>query len=133
MGRLRRYNRLLNGISPHYANVVVQPRGFPIFSDPLLKGQVRFARKTGADFALINPDNEIQLLAAAPRNTRTLLLERPNRWLEIGAILSIGPDIEFAVVRDFSDRMRQLYKSLPQILTGFGIGTATGPQENRAD
>ncbi len=108
MGRLRRYNELLNGISPHYANVVVQPRGFPIFSDPLLKGQVRFARKTGADFAIINPDNEIQLLAAAPVNTRTLFLERPNRWLEIGAVLSLGPDIEFAVVRDFSDTLIQL-------------------------
>jgi len=108
MGRLQRYNELLSGISPHYSNVVVQPRGFPIFSDPLLKGQVRFARKTGADFALINPDNEILLQAAAPKNTQILLLERPNKWLEIGAILSIGPDIEFATVRDFSDTFIQL-------------------------
>ncbi len=108
MGRLRRYNELINGISPHYSNVIVQPRGFPIFSDPLLKGQVRFARKTGADFALINPDNEIQLQAATQRNTRTLLLARPNRWLEIGSILSIGPDIEFAVVQDFSDTLIHL-------------------------
>ncbi len=108
MGRLRRYNELMNGISPHYSNIVVQPRGFPIFSDPLLKGQVRFARKTGADFAIINPDNEIQLQTATPRNAQTLFLERPNRWLEIGAILSIGPDIEFAIVRDFSDTLVQL-------------------------
>ncbi len=108
MGRLRRYNELINGIAPHYSNVVVQPRGFPIFSDPLLKGQVRFSRKTGADFAIINPDNEIQLQAATPRNAQTLYLERPNRWLEIGAILSIGPDIEFAIVGDFSDTLIQL-------------------------
>lgn len=108
MGRLRRYNELINGISPHYSNVIVQPRGFPIFSDPLLKGQVRFARKTGADFALINPDNEIQLKTATTINAQTLFLERPNRWLEIGAILSIGPDIEFAIVRDFSDTLIQL-------------------------
>jgi hypothetical protein len=108
MGRIRRYNELMNGISPHYTNVIVQPRGFPIFSDPLLKGQVRFARKTGADFAIINPDNEIQLLAATPRNAQTLFLERPNRWLEIGAVLSIGPDIEFAIVRDFSDSLIHL-------------------------
>lgn len=102
-GRLTRYDKLVSGISPHYTNVKVQPRGFPIFSDPLLKGQVRFARKTGADFALINPDNEILLAAAALRNTQTLQLEHPNRWLEIGAILSLGPDIEFAVVKDFDD------------------------------
>ncbi len=68
-GRLTRYNQLVSGISPHYSNVVVQPRGFPIFSDPLLKGQVRFARKTGADFAIINPDNEILLKEAAPKHT----------------------------------------------------------------
>lgn len=91
------------GITPHHTNVVVQPRGFPIFSDPLLKGQVRFARKTGADFALINPDNEILLLGAAPRNTKTLILERSNRWLEIGGIISIGPDEEFAEIKDFGD------------------------------
>ncbi len=102
-GRLTRYNRLLAGITPHHINVVVQPRGFPIFSDPLLKGQVRFARKTGADFAIINPDNEILLAEAAPRNTQTLVLDRPNRWLEIGAVLSIGPDIEFATIKDFGD------------------------------
>jgi hypothetical protein len=108
MGRLTRYSKLVGGIAPHYSNVVVQPRGFPIFSDPLLKGQVRFARKTGADFGLINPDNEVLLAAAAPRNTQTLILEHPNRWLETGAILSIGPDIEFAVVRDFGDTFIQL-------------------------
>jgi hypothetical protein len=102
-GRLTRYNQLVSGISPHYSNVVVQPRGFPIFSDPLLKGQVRFARKTGADFAIINPDNEIRLAQAAPKNTRTLLLERPNRWLEIRAVLSLGPDEEFSQVKDFGD------------------------------
>ncbi len=102
-GRLTRYNQLVSGISPHYSNVIVQPRGFPIFSDPLLKGQVRFARKTGADFAIINPDNEIRLKEAAPRNTKTLILERPSRWLEIGAVLSLGPDEEFALVKDFGD------------------------------
>jgi hypothetical protein len=102
-GRLTRYNQLVSGISPHYSNVIVQPRGFPIFSDPLLKGQVRFARKTGADFALINPDNEISIAQAAPKNTQTLILARPNRWLEIGAVLSLGPDEEFALVKDFSD------------------------------
>jgi len=102
-GRLTRYNQLVSGISPHYSNVVVQPRGFPIFSDPLLKGQVRFARKTGADFAIINPDNEIRISAAAPTNTQTLLLESPNRWLELGAVLSLGPDEEFSKVKDFSD------------------------------
>ena len=102
-GRLTRYNQLVAGITPHHINVVVQPRGFPIFSDPLLKGQVRFARKTGADFAIINPDNEILLATAAPRNTLTLILERPNRWLELGAVISIGPDEEFAKVKDFGD------------------------------
>lgn len=102
-GRLTRYNRLVAGISPQHTNVVVQPRGFPIFSDPLLKGQVRFARKTGADFAIINPDNEVLLAAAAPRNTQALILRQPNRWLEIGAVLSLGPDIEFAVVKDFGN------------------------------
>jgi hypothetical protein len=102
-GRLTRYNHLVSGISPHYSNVIVQPRGFPIFSDPLLKGQVRFARKTGADFAIINPDNEILIAAAAPKNTKTLLLKRPSRWLEIGAVLSLGPDEEFARVKDFGD------------------------------
>ena len=108
MGRLRRYNELVSGISPHYSNLVVQPRGFPIFADPLLKGQVRFARKTGADFALINPDNELITASAASRNTTTIELTYPNRWLEIGAILSVGPDIEFAVVKDFTDSFVQL-------------------------
>lgn len=102
-GRLTRYNRLVAGISPQHSNVIVQPRGFPIFSDPLLKGQVRFARKTGADFAIINPDNEVLLATAAPSNTQVLTLRQPNRWLEIDAILSIGPDIEFAVIKDFGD------------------------------
>ena len=108
MGRLRRYNELVSGISPHYTNVIVQPRGFPIFPDPLLKGQVRFARKTGADFALINPDNEILPSSTITSNTTTIDLLHPNRWLEIGAILTIGPDIEFAVVRDFADAYIQL-------------------------
>jgi len=37
------------------------------------------------------------------------------------------------VVRDFTDRMRQLHKSLSQVLAGFDIETATGLQENRAE
>jgi hypothetical protein len=102
-GRLTRYNQLVSGISPHYSNVVVQPRGFPIFSDPLLKGQVRFARKTGADFAIINPDNELRLSGVSATNIQTLLLAQPNRWLEVGAVLSLGPDEEFTKIKDFSD------------------------------
>jgi hypothetical protein len=102
-GRLTRYNQLVSGIAPHYSNVVVQPRGFPIFSDPLLKGQVRFARKTGADFAIINPDNEIILAVPARRGDTTLFLAEANRWVELGAVLSIGPDEEFAVVSDFGN------------------------------
>jgi len=101
-GRLTRYQKLVSGITPHYTNVVVQPRGFPIFSDPLLKGQVRFARKTGADFALINPDNEIKLATAATRRNRNLSLSSPNRWVEIGSILSLGPGEEFVRVQDFN-------------------------------
>jgi len=111
-GRLTRYQQLVSGITPHHTNVVVQPRGFPIFSDPLLKGQVRFARKTGADFALINPDNEILLSASAPKNTQILQLDRPNRWIELGAILSIGPDEEFAKIKDFSNSTITLTKPL---------------------
>lgn len=102
-GRLTRYNQLVSGISPHYSNVIVQPRGFPIFSDPLLKGQVRFARKTGADFAIINPDNELLVSKVDPTNNQTLILSQPNRWLEIGAVLSLGPDEEFLKVKDFGD------------------------------
>lgn len=101
-GRLSRYQRLVSGITPHYTNVVVQPRGFPIFSDPLLKGQVRFARKTGADFALINPDNELALVNGVGRNDKEIRLENPNRWIEIGSIVSLGPGDEFARVRDFN-------------------------------
>ncbi len=37
------------------------------------------------------------------------------------------------IMQDFSDRMRQLHGSLSQILAGFGMGTATGLQKNRAD
>lgn len=112
MGRLRRYGQLVSGISPHYSNVIVQPRGFPIFSDPLLKGQVRFARKTGNDFALINPDNEILLSDSIGNNSEAIQLQYPNRWLEIGAVLSLGPDVEFAVIRDFSDTQVQFTRPL---------------------
>ena len=102
MTRLRRIETLANKIVPKYSNMHIFPRGLPFYTDPLLRGEIRFARRTGPTLAVINPDTTYKIVEAARRLTRDITVDRINAWPVLGSILSIGPALEFNIIDDIN-------------------------------
>lgn len=100
MGRLEKTETLINKAVPNWSSVKLIPRGVPTYLDQLLRGQVRFARKTGATLGVLNPDNSVKLSQDALDNTRELRVKKFLDWYEINALLSIGPKLETVQIYD---------------------------------
>lgn len=113
MTSVRELARQINGVAPVWSNINIQNRGVPLYSDPLLKGEARFAKKTGNNIGLISSDTTFELVETALRVSRTL---KPTgqvpTWVSIGSILNIGPDIELQEVDDVIDNTIVLKKDL---------------------
>ena len=55
MGKYAEIQNLIQDNVPDFTNLNLVQRGTPIFPDLLMTGQMRFARRTGANFAVMNP------------------------------------------------------------------------------
>ena len=69
MGRLQKIESVVNDTINHYGHIKIFPRSLPSFVDSLLRGTLRFGKRTGNSIALINPDNTCLLYTSpSPRD-----------------------------------------------------------------
>lgn len=90
MGKYQDIVNLIEHSVPDYTSLKIVPRGTPIFQDLLMIGSIRYARRTGANFAVLNPDNQFTLTAPAQAAQETLTANRILPWLEQGALVTLN-------------------------------------------
>lgn len=113
MGRLRRIEDIVNSTLNHYSHIKLMPRGLPRFVDPLLRGTVRFGKRTGNTIAVVNCDNTYNFETAPQRKQQQFTLKNATSWIHPESILSLGPEKELVRVKDISDgRIVTLYSEL---------------------
>lgn len=100
MGRLKELEKLINKIAPIYGNIHLLPRTLPFYQDTLLRGSMRFARRTGSTLAVINPDMVIPIASDVTALQQSIDLTYLTQWLSIGSIISIGPGFEYNLIDD---------------------------------
>lgn len=103
MARLKRIEGLANDTISHYAHVKMLQRGLPNFVDSLLRGTVRFGRRTGNEISMLNPDNTYRLAESIENATIQITLETVPDWIGLNSILSLGPNRELVKVSDIID------------------------------
>lgn len=104
MSFLREIENIVNNSINAYSHIKLFPRGLPFFQDSLLRGTIRFGKRTGNSIATINPDNTQLFGAAANVNDIQITLAYPSVWFDIACILSLGPGEELAQIVDISDQ-----------------------------
>lgn len=100
IGRLSRIEEAVNS-QLDSLHVKVVPRGIPYFIDGLLRGTVRFGKRTGNNNALLNPDNTYGLVNNVDKGQSSIKLKHSN-WININSVLSLA-NKEFAIVTDILD------------------------------
>lgn len=90
MGRLTRIESTINSTISTYAHQKVMPRGLPNFVDPLLRGSIRFGKRTGNSIAVINPDNTFPFGAVPNLKDSEVQLSRSSQWMSIDSIIELG-------------------------------------------
>lgn len=102
MGYLSKIETIVNDSISAYGHTKIVMRGLPYFVDPLLRGDVRFSKRTGNNISFLNPDNQYLLEDSIPTKTVVVPLKYPCFWISPGSVLSFGPNKEFAEVSDTS-------------------------------
>ena len=102
MSRLTHIEKVVNSTVPNYSHVKIMPRGLPSFADSLLRGEVRFGKRTGNSISLLNPDNTFVLSEAAVAKTPQFTMTASSQWISVGSLMSIGPGKELIEVSDAS-------------------------------
>jgi len=105
MGRLSRIESVINGTIDAYAHSKLVPRGLLYYADTLLRGTIRFAKRTGNSISVFSPDNTYKLAENVNSNTNSFYIANTSKWMCINAILSMGPGQEFAQISDISDTL----------------------------
>lgn len=100
-GRLSRIEEVINS-QLDSLHVKVVPRGIPYFIDGLLRGTLRFGKRTGNNNSLMNPDNTYQFLNNVQSGQNRFYLKQVNNWINVDSILSFS-NKEFAIVNDLVD------------------------------
>ena len=123
MGRLNDIEKIVNGTIIHASHVNIMPRGLQRFIDQLLRGTVRFGKRTGNNIAVINVDNTFPIGANTNARDSSVTLARSNQWLAPDSIVSMGPGKELQVVNDiidltvqFKGRLQSTYTTTDKIL-----------------
>ena len=123
MGRLHRIEEIINGTLSHYSHIKIFPRGLPRFIDPLLRGIIRFGKRTGNSIAVINTDNTHTFGTPPQKGSDRFDLSFQNEWLTLGSILSMGPGRELVQVQDISgttiilsDTLKRAYTNADRVL-----------------
>jgi len=103
MGRLNRIEQVINDTISHYSHVKLYPRGLPRFADSLLRGTIRFGKRTGNTISLINPDNTFAFSEPPQARDTKFILKYPTPWIVNESIISLGPERELHRVDDVVD------------------------------
>jgi len=90
MGKYGRIEKYLEQTVPEYAALKIVPRGTPLFPDLLLTGAARFARRLGANFGVLTPDNQVTLTADASIESTVLTIDRILQWFEVNALVTFN-------------------------------------------
>lgn len=121
-GRLTRIEKVINS-QLDSLHVKVVPRGVPYFVDSLLKGTIRFAVRTGANNAVLNPQNTFRIGSEIPAGVISMEMSEVSSWMDIDSILSVGPYKETVVLEDiidnkivFNQRLKFSYQASDEIL-----------------
>ena len=102
MGRLSKIESIINDSISAYGHTKIVMRGLPYFSDSLLRGDIRFAKRTGNNISFINPENQFLFSENVQAKASTIKLRYTTPWINPLSILSFGPYREFALVDDVS-------------------------------
>jgi hypothetical protein len=105
VGRLQDIENVINSTISHYSHVKVFPRGLPLFIDSLLRGVIRFGRRTGNSISVINPDNTYFFKTPPKIRDQSITLTRNPlpEWVSTDVIVSLGPRKELNVIDDIVD------------------------------
>lgn len=106
MGRLSRIEQVINDSIDTYAHTKIFPRGLPTYVDRSLRGDIRFAKRTGNNISMLNADNTFFLAEDALIRAKEFIIRHPTDWVKINSIVSIGPGKELHVVDDVIDGVR---------------------------
>jgi len=117
MGRISRIEGIINSTINAYSHIKIFPRGLPRFVDPLLRGNIRFAKRTGNTISVMNPDNTFEFETAPQQRDDRITLELTSEWLAPDAIVSIGPGRELHQIVDVIDNVVLLRDVLAQAFT----------------
>ena len=115
MGSINLIEQTINNTIPVYGHVKLFPRGIPNFADSSLRGTVRFAKRSGNNIAVINPDNNYLFEQPPQTGANTFTLANLNNWIVEDCILSMGPNRELQQVYDIVDETVLLTNNLTQV------------------
>lgn len=90
MGKYSDIVNLIEQSVPDYTSLKIVPRGTPVFQDLLMTGEMRFARRTGANFAVLNPDNQFKLAATGQAGQSILTVDRIVSWIEADCLVTFN-------------------------------------------
>ena len=106
-----------------YQNIKVIQRGIPYFIDSLLRGTMRFSKRTGNSNSVINVDNTYKIAENIDSGNNRIRVVGNTDWIDIGSIVSFGPFKENKVVNDVdgnvvitTDRTRFSYSTMEEML-----------------
>jgi hypothetical protein len=117
MGRLSKIEQTVNDTISHYGHVKIFPRGLPRFVDSLLRGTIRFGKRSGNTISLLNPDNTYFFETPPQTRDDKFVLKNVNKWIIEDCILSFGPERELHQVHDVIDQTVLLKTNLTQTYT----------------
>ena len=117
MGRIQRIEGIVNSTINTYTQAKIFPRGLPRFIDTLLRGAIRFGKRTGNTISVINPDNTFNFLTVPQTRDNRVVIERPSDWLTPSAIVSMGPEKELHEIDDVVDNTIILKDPLTRTFT----------------
>ena len=112
MNKLSKIEQIINSTINHYSHVKLFPRGIPRFVDPLLRGVIRFGKRTGSTIGVINPDNTFTFDVLPIRLDNKVTLSRTTEWITPDCILSLGPNRATHTVDDVIDNTLLLKEQL---------------------
>lgn len=81
-----------------------------------MTGEMRYARRTGANFAVMNPDNQMILTADGDAQTTILNVQRVVPWVELNALLTFNKT-QMVQVSDFDPVQSTIILSAPLVAT----------------
>ena len=117
MGRIQRIEGIVNSTINAYAHVKIFPRGLPRFIDSLLRGTIRFGKRTGNTISVINTDNTFNFLTVPQTRDDRVIIERESEWLTPDAIVSLGPEKELHEIDDVVDNTIILREQITRAFT----------------